>query len=523
MNDSYRWIVMRLGLLGPRLGRSTVAAALLVAGWGCSSHSGRAVAPLSAASKFVAGAYPTSPPARICGNHAILDGPATAPPGAVTVTTSINLYDATQAAGPGTTFWLTPGVHTLGTNQYNQVIPKDRDTYEGGPGAILDGQKINFFAFTQTAVGVTIRNLTVRNFGPPGSDGNEGVINGDGGAGWTMEALTVQDNAGAGVFLGSHNIVEDNCLEDNGQYGFNMFEPKGITDITLSHNEIVGNNTDNWEKRVPGCGCTGGGKFWDVRGATVTDNWVHNNHGTGLWADTDDAVFSIEGNYIDDNDAPGIIYEISYNAVIRNNTLVRNALVEGRTFAAEGDNFPVGAIYVSESGGDSRVDPRDPVLEISGNNFVDNWGGVTLWENADRFCGSPNVSPAYCTLVGTVSTAACNEAKIDQPPQFADCRWHTQNVEVTDNRFTLDKAAIGCTRFCGFQAIISNYGSSPAWSPYKGTVIEQDITFKNNNHFSANEYVGPWQFMGQNTGVNLTFGQWQASPYHQDAGSTLSS
>ena len=28
-------------------------------------------------------------------------------------------------------------------------------------------------------------------------------------------------------------------------------------------------------------------------------------------------------------------------------------------------------------------------IEITGNTFIDNWNGVTLWENADRFCGSP--------------------------------------------------------------------------------------------------------------------------------------
>ena len=31
-----------------------------------------------------------------------------------------------------------------------------------------------------------------------------------------------------------------------------------------------------------------------------------------------------------------------------------------------------------------------------------NWSGVVLWENADRFCGSPNnTSTGYCTLVNT--------------------------------------------------------------------------------------------------------------------------
>src|SRR6202040_2351944 len=99
-----------------------------------------------------------------------LDGPASPPSGATTIPTTTNLYDATQAAPPGTTFWLTPGVHTLGTGEFGQVVPKDRDTYIGAPGAILDGQKLNRYAFTQHAVGVTIKNLTIQNFGVVGGN-----------------------------------------------------------------------------------------------------------------------------------------------------------------------------------------------------------------------------------------------------------------------------------------------------------------------------------------------------------------
>ena len=38
-------------------------------------------------------------------------------------------------------------------------------------------------------------------------------------------------------------------------------------------------------------------------GAIVTDNWVHHNHGPGLWADTNNVGFLFQGNYISDNDA----------------------------------------------------------------------------------------------------------------------------------------------------------------------------------------------------------------------------
>ena len=116
----------------------------------------------------------------------------------------------------------------------------------------------------------------------------------------------------------------------------------GIKDVVVDHNEIVRNNTDRAE---PDCGRSGGAKFWAVNGAEITNNQVHDNFGVGLWADTN-RDFLFEGNLIQDNDDVGLFYEISYNAVIRNNTFRENAHEVGR-----GDGFPTGAIYISESVG----------------------------------------------------------------------------------------------------------------------------------------------------------------------------
>ena len=128
-------------------------------------------------------------------------------------------------------------------------------------------------------------------------------------------------------------------------------------------NEISGNNTDDWEKRREGCGCTGGGKFWETDGAKVTNNYVHDNKGVGLWADSNNVGFRFEGNYISGNDAEGIMYETSYNAAIVNNTFVRNALDKGPT----NPEFPASAIYLSESGSDERVDgPYGKTFIVSG-------------------------------------------------------------------------------------------------------------------------------------------------------------
>ena len=268
---------------------------------------------------------------------------------------------------------------------------------------ILDGQHSNLYAFTQQANNVTIRYLTIQNFGAPETTTVRASSTMTQGPGWHIDHVTVQDNAGAGVMLGSSNVLAYSCLKDNGEYGFQG----GGSHITVDHNEIVGNNTDNWEARQPGCGCTGGAKFWGVNGATITSNYVHDNLGPGLWADTNNRGFDVEHNYFADNEGEGFIYEISYNLRLADNTFVRNALVAGPNLGG----FPDSAVYISESGADSRVPgPYGDTLAITGNMFTDNWGGVVLWENADRYCGSPPTPrPAtarWSTLVTTTRASA---------------------------------------------------------------------------------------------------------------------
>ncbi|HTR95732.1 MAG TPA: right-handed parallel beta-helix repeat-containing protein [Trebonia sp.] len=458
---------------------------------------------------------PAAPLARVCGNSAILDGPATAPPGAVKVPAGDNGdIDFSQ---PNTTYWFAPGTHTLGTGTYANIQPASGDTYIGAPGAILDGQHKNNSAFDGTAEHVTIEYLTIRDFGTWGSDQQEGVVNHDSGAYWTIFRSTISGNAGAGVMLGSHNVLSWNCLQANQQYGFNAYSGDGaVTGLLVDYNEIAGNDTYDYEGKQPGCGCSGGGKFWNVIGAAVTDNWIHGNASVGLWADTNNAGFAFKGNYFQDNESVALVYEISYNAVIEYNTFNRNGVTGG----PKQTGFPTSAVYISESGNDSRVNSqyKNSPLLIAHNIFVDNWSGVILWENSNRFCASPdNTSSGYCTMVSPKATLkACGTAAlVKAQPYFSDCRWKTQRVLVEFNKFTFTPSAIGsaCTaaRGCGYNGVISEYGSDPAWSPYHGDIVPTDIAFHQDNKFYDNSYSGPWCFMGWELGTSVSFSQWRAS------------
>jgi hypothetical protein len=318
---------------------------------------------------------------------------------------------------------------------------------------------------------------------------------------------------------GAREMLKGNCLQNNGQYGLNGC-CGDLGGLVVEGNEFVGNNAEDVEKKYPeGCGCSGAMKLWAVNGADIRGNWIHDNRGPGIWADTNNNDFLIEGNVIENNDDTAIFYETSYNATIRNNLIKRNNLVAGKKYVKEDDSFPVAAIYISESGGESRVPARTAKIEIYGNTLEDNWSGVTLWENADRFCNSPaNSSTGVCTLV-VHDLAKCAVPAIETEPLRSDCRWRTQNVEIHDNRFSVDPTRIDCREMCARMGLLSNYGTSPDWSPYKAEAVEQAITFHQNNRWYANRYDGPWTFVPEEASKVVEPTRWQGTPYQQDQGS----
>jgi parallel beta-helix repeat protein len=487
-------------------------------------------------------APPAASPARNCGQQVVQNTHKTAPAYMIMVPAGDN--SGFNFGRPGT-FWFASGVHTLGTGQYAQIDPVSGSAFVGAPGAVLSGQWKNHYAFGGNASHVTIEYLTIEYFGVGGVGDNqqEGVVNQDSAPYWTITHTTINDNGGAGVMLGSHDVVSYSCLENNGQYGFNAYsgEPGG-TGITLTHTELLNNDTYNWEARQDGCGCTGGGKFWYDTDVTITDNWVVNNRSVGIWVDANNSGFTITGNLFQGNAEVGIQYEISYNATIEYNTFIGNGVIGG----AANTGFPTGAIYISESGGDSRVASTPTTrIAIAANNFVNNWGGVILWENSNRFCNSPDDGTGLCTRVSpeTASVKDCAASVIKLAPFFNNCRWRTQNVYVVNNNFTFNPKVVGAAceaamkpggaGTCGFNGVFSEYGSDPSWSPYTADIVPTNIAVNQNNHFTDNRYHGPWQFMGWQQGSVMTWAQWRSAAswqrltgsgkaYGQDAGSTLS-
>jgi Right handed beta helix region len=469
---------------------------------------------------------PSSPPVTWCETGLPASPYTSAPAGAVTVPAGNN--GSFDFSAPNTTYWFASGTHTLGTSTGGQIDPAKGDTFIGAPGAVLDGQKVNQYAFIGdyqdlSDENVTIEYLTIQNFNP--SQGG-GAVNGNGNNGWTEKYNLMKGNSpGAAMMLGGDNVVSDNCMTANGEYGFNGYSyvdqtygstfTGGATNITMTGNDISGNNTQKTNS-----GIEGGGKFWQNGNVVVTGNYVHDNiDSPGLWMDTDNAGFLVQGNYISHNDGEGLMYEISYNASITGNTFVGNAIKGG-----EGnEGFPTGAIYISESGGNASVPSTYAgELNIQANVFQDNWSGVVIYQNSNRYSGDGQDPGTLTPPSGTNVDDWINKAGSICPSHLSQtspvnynslCQWRSQNVTVQDNTFQFNPSdsVFGgqCTQAhsCGQNALFAVYSSTSAYPTWS---VCNAISNNQNNHFTNNTYTGPWSFVYFNQGDTVSASAWQA-------------
>ncbi len=163
------------------------------------------------------------------------------------------------------------------------------------------------------AADVVLRNLIIEKYA---SAAQAGAIDARNSNGWQVLDVTARWNHGIGIYIGAGMLVRGGSYNNNGQMGMG-----GAGNQALIENvEIAYNNYSDfaptWE--------AGGTKFVRSDGLIIRNNCVHHNDGNGLWTDIDNVNVLYEGNKVFDNTGIGIIHEISYSAVIRNNTIARN-------------------------------------------------------------------------------------------------------------------------------------------------------------------------------------------------------
>jgi hypothetical protein len=250
----------------------------------------------------------------------------------------------------------------------------DRIYVGDNPAGKVVETSVTTHAFGGSATGITIKNLTIEKYANPFQ---HGAIYGELGSAWTVQYCDVRRNHGVGIRVNSNGLYERNRIYGNYQLGIGG----SGTNIEVRYNEIAYNGIQVnyfWEG--------GGSKFAFTNGVNGHHNYVHHNYGSGLWSDINNDNTLYEYNTVEDNANNGIFHEISYDFIIRYNTVRRNGTDQQFPGWVEG-----AGIVVSNSGAGVVHD----------NTVADNWQQIMLFESA-RGTGDQGV-------------------------------WTTQNVTVRDN------------------------------------------------------------------------------------------
>jgi parallel beta-helix repeat protein len=278
-------------------------------------------------------------------------------------------------------------------------------------------------AFGGKASNVTVRNLTIEKYAAPLTAVDAGY-----GTAWIVENNIIRLNHAVAVNAGPNSKILRNRLVHNGQQAFDgdgrnfLFEGNEI-----AHNNYAGVDFE-WE--------AGGGKVTATQGgAVIRGNCVHGNDGPGIWADENVRGLVIEDNVVFDNSANGIMYEISYDGVIRNNLVADNGKRKFRWFW--GPQILVsGASNVQVYG--NRVDVpadygnaitivaqnRSPYPAAAGNQIFNN---TIVMRGTEARVGAATDVAAYAKIVATKNAMRQNEYHV---ADLTTAFWHWNDKDL---------------------------------------------------------------------------------------------
>jgi parallel beta-helix repeat protein len=211
------------------------------------------------------------------------------------------------------------GAEALAQGQYYFDYPNGRICFRPKNSADdPNGHKVEYSrirsAISGSASHVTVRNLIVEKYAVPlqfGAIGDQYP-----GDGWVLQNNETRFNHGLGLRVPTNGQVLGNYTHDNGQMGMGG----SGANILVQDNEIARNNYIGVDHNFE----CGGFKFAGTDGLTVRNNYSHDNVGPGMWTDISSIRTLYENNVVMNNTRAGIFYETSYDAVIRNNTILNN-------------------------------------------------------------------------------------------------------------------------------------------------------------------------------------------------------
>ena len=302
----------------------------------------------------------TDDPSRAPGSPPSSPAPVTA----IAIAPGENIQAKVDANPAGTTFLLRSGTHVR-----QSVVPKDGNVFRGEAGTVLDGQNATAFAFKgwngrRWIDGVTLRNLSIVRYTPPAQNGaiwgGEDVTRAT--TGWVLDSLEVSYSANLGVRIGNRMRVTNSHLHHNATINIG-----GVgVGVLIEGNEIA---YGNWQLASDPDFESGGTKFVKTDSLVVRNNYVHDNGGPGIWTDIDNVHVLVENNRVEANAREGIVHEIGYSAVIRNNSVNGNGT--GDPYRGQGWLWNAG-IGVHAS--------RD--VEVYGNTLIGNANGIVAVQQA---------------------------------------------------------------------------------------------------------------------------------------------
>jgi hypothetical protein len=220
------------------------------------------------------------------------------------------------------------------------------------------------------------------------------------GEGWEISHNYIHDsyrNPGEGVALygGDQDTVEYNCFSKMGNYAAGGNGDNAV----FQYNEV---NQTPYEAD-PGCGCSGVGKWWGSLNADIVDNYfTQNGIGDGqpvIWLDNGNSGTNISGNFFLKNQGTDVESETGFNVSVTNNLFENDNWGTG---SGCGNSNCVGAVNLNSTGGFNVPNSRyNNQVIVSGNQFINDWGGVTIWQSTLRSCESSGegwpIDSAYCS------------------------------------------------------------------------------------------------------------------------------